>query len=146
MGRFGSGKIHRCPRDVQLNRNLRMFMCVQCSFTQIPFFRRIHVSGTTLKYLNGEYEVVASDGAEKNKYLRDNHVSTYYVTSGSRRERSTRRTYSQRRVNSKNHASFRNSSNSAAGRNGGAAIRNKYIAYDVSTRLLKAHLTVVIAD
>ncbi|OQV18571.1 Adenylate cyclase type 5 [Hypsibius exemplaris] len=93
---------------------------------------RIHVSGTTLSCLNGEYEVIESDGGKTNKYLLENHIKTYFVTSGSRRDPMPRRQLSQRRTNSKNRASFRNrmrgdgdSNGPGTGRSGGAAIRNK---------------------
>ncbi|XP_055328638.1 adenylate cyclase type 5-like [Paramacrobiotus metropolitanus] len=89
---------------------------------------RIHISGTTLAYLNGEYEVAPTDGSEKNDYLRKNHVKTYFITSGTRKERVPRRTFSQRRVNSKNRASFKNSqytSQSQAGRIANTAIHTK---------------------
>ena len=41
--------------------------------------RRIHITEETMKCLNGDYEVEAGNGAERNQYLKEHNILTYLV-------------------------------------------------------------------
>ena len=43
------------------------------------FCRRVHITTATLKFLNGDYEVEAGNGQERNAYLRDHNIDTYLI-------------------------------------------------------------------
>jgi hypothetical protein len=43
--------------------------------------RRVHITEETLKCLNGDYEVEEGYGGERNAYLRDNNIKTYFIKS-----------------------------------------------------------------
>uniref|UniRef100_A0A8C1G7A0 adenylate cyclase n=1 Tax=Cyprinus carpio TaxID=7962 RepID=A0A8C1G7A0_CYPCA len=40
---------------------------------------RIHITKATLQYLNGDYEVEPGFGGERNAYLKDNNIETFFV-------------------------------------------------------------------
>uniref|UniRef100_A0A671MQL7 adenylate cyclase n=1 Tax=Sinocyclocheilus anshuiensis TaxID=1608454 RepID=A0A671MQL7_9TELE len=40
---------------------------------------RIHITKATLQYLNGDYEVEPGFGGERNTYLKDNNIETFFV-------------------------------------------------------------------
>ncbi|XP_050528541.1 Ca(2+)/calmodulin-responsive adenylate cyclase-like isoform X2 [Daktulosphaira vitifoliae] len=48
---------------------------------------RVHITQTTLDCLDGEYEVEPGHGSTRNKYLRDNNVTTYFIVPPSRRRK-----------------------------------------------------------
>lgn len=41
--------------------------------------RRIHITKATLNYLNGDYDVEAGVGGERNTYLKKNNIDTYLI-------------------------------------------------------------------
>jgi hypothetical protein len=51
------------------------------SLSYFPVFRRVHITEETLKCLNGDYEVEEGYGGERNAYLRDNNIKTYFIKS-----------------------------------------------------------------
>ena len=42
-------------------------------------FRRVHITTSTLKFLNGDYEVEPGNGKDRNPYLRDHNIDTYLI-------------------------------------------------------------------
>lgn len=42
-------------------------------------FRRIHITKATLNYLNGDYDVEAGSGGDRNVYLKKNNIDTYLI-------------------------------------------------------------------
>ncbi|XP_045474038.1 Ca(2+)/calmodulin-responsive adenylate cyclase-like isoform X4 [Harmonia axyridis] len=48
---------------------------------------RVHITQSTLDYLNGEYEVEPGNGASRNQYLRDHCVTTYFIVPPARRRK-----------------------------------------------------------
>ncbi|XP_071480369.1 adenylate cyclase type 5-like [Diadema antillarum] len=40
---------------------------------------RVHITKATLKFLNGDYEVEAGNGQERNTYLRDHNIDTFLI-------------------------------------------------------------------
>ena len=42
-------------------------------------FRRIHITKATLNYLNGDYDVEAGAGGERNAYLKKHNIETYLI-------------------------------------------------------------------
>lgn len=51
------------------------------------FFSRVHVTQATLDCLAGQYEVEDGRGGERNQYLHDNHVKTYFIVPPERRKK-----------------------------------------------------------
>uniref|UniRef100_A0A8D8X293 adenylate cyclase n=1 Tax=Cacopsylla melanoneura TaxID=428564 RepID=A0A8D8X293_9HEMI len=49
---------------------------------------RVHITQSTLDSLGGEYEVEGGHGGTRNQYLRDNHVTTYFIVPPARRRKS----------------------------------------------------------
>lgn len=41
--------------------------------------RRVHITKETLKCLDGDYEVEAGHGGERNSYLKDHNIDTYLI-------------------------------------------------------------------
>uniref|UniRef100_A0A8D8T3X0 adenylate cyclase n=1 Tax=Cacopsylla melanoneura TaxID=428564 RepID=A0A8D8T3X0_9HEMI len=48
---------------------------------------RVHITQSTLDSLGGEYEVEGGHGGTRNQYLRDNHVTTYFIVPPARRRK-----------------------------------------------------------
>ncbi|XP_060944634.1 adenylate cyclase type 5 [Limanda limanda] len=48
---------------------------------------RIHVTKATLNYLNGDYDVEAGDGGERNAYLKKNNIDTYLIVGSSQKRK-----------------------------------------------------------
>ncbi|KAG8185405.1 hypothetical protein JTE90_018626 [Oedothorax gibbosus] len=48
---------------------------------------RVHVTQSTLDYLHGEYEVEAGGGADRNSYLREHNVVSYFIIPPSHRRK-----------------------------------------------------------
>ena len=49
-------------------------------FDVLPItFRRVHISKTTLLYLNGAYEVEVGEGGERDAYLRERNIETFLI-------------------------------------------------------------------
>ncbi|KFM59950.1 Ca(2+)/calmodulin-responsive adenylate cyclase, partial [Stegodyphus mimosarum] len=48
---------------------------------------RVHVTQATLDYLHGEYEVEPGRGADRNSYLREHNVVSYFIISPSHRRK-----------------------------------------------------------
>lgn len=42
-------------------------------------FRRIHITKATLNYLNGDYDVEAGSGGDRNAYLKKHNIETYLI-------------------------------------------------------------------
>lgn len=42
----------------------------------------MHITKETLKCLDGDYEVEAGKGAERNSYLKDHQIETYLIVPG----------------------------------------------------------------
>lgn len=42
-------------------------------------FRRIHITKATLNYLNGDYDVEAGAGGDRNAYLKKHNIETYLI-------------------------------------------------------------------
>uniref|UniRef100_UPI00398EA2A7 adenylate cyclase type 5 n=1 Tax=Pristiophorus japonicus TaxID=55135 RepID=UPI00398EA2A7 len=48
---------------------------------------RIHITKATLNYLNGDYEVEAGFGGERNTYLKDHNIETYLIVGCSQKRK-----------------------------------------------------------
>ncbi|XP_067890937.1 adenylate cyclase type 5 isoform X1 [Heterodontus francisci] len=48
---------------------------------------RIHITKATLNYLNGDYEVEAGSGGERNVYLKDHNIETYLIVGCSQKRK-----------------------------------------------------------
>lgn len=42
-------------------------------------FRRIHITKATLNYLNGDYDVEAGAGGDRNAFLKKHNIETYLI-------------------------------------------------------------------
>uniref|UniRef100_A0A673N726 adenylate cyclase n=1 Tax=Sinocyclocheilus rhinocerous TaxID=307959 RepID=A0A673N726_9TELE len=54
---------------------------------------RIHITKATLQYLNGDYEVEPGFGGERNAYLKDNNIETFFVLGCSQKRVSQMQAY-----------------------------------------------------
>lgn len=55
------------------------------------YFSRVHVTQATLDYLHGEYEVEPGRGADRNSYLREHNVVSYFIVPPSHRRKVSKR-------------------------------------------------------
>lgn len=61
-----------------------------CTKTEnVNAYRRIHITKATLQYLNGDYEVEPGFGGDRNAYLKDNNIETFFVLGCSQKRVST---------------------------------------------------------
>ncbi|XP_022256133.1 Ca(2+)/calmodulin-responsive adenylate cyclase-like isoform X2 [Limulus polyphemus] len=67
---------------------------------------RVHISQATLDFLHGEYKVEPGRGADRNAYLREHHVKTYFIVPPAQRRKACHLGGSSHRK-----MSFRNVSN-----------------------------------
>ncbi|XP_035218314.1 Ca(2+)/calmodulin-responsive adenylate cyclase-like [Stegodyphus dumicola] len=73
---------------------------------------RVHVTQATLDYLHGEYEVEPGRGADRNSYLREHNVVSYFIIPPSHRRKPLMFSNLQMRpVGSRRKLSFKNVSN-----------------------------------
>ncbi|XP_017276694.1 adenylate cyclase type 5 isoform X2 [Kryptolebias marmoratus] len=69
---------------------------------------RIHITKATLNYLNGDYDVEAGTGGERNAYLKRNNIETYLIVGCSQKrkeEKAMMAKISRQRTNSVTHNS-----------------------------------------
>ncbi|XP_075465999.1 adenylate cyclase type 5 isoform X2 [Ascaphus truei] len=67
---------------------------------------RIHITEATLNYLNGDYEVEAGDGGERNAYLKKHNIETFLIVRCSQKrteEKATIAKMNRQRTNSTGH-------------------------------------------
>jgi len=44
-------------------------------------YSRVHITKQTLEHLHGEYEVEPGNGGERNLYLQENKIETFFIKS-----------------------------------------------------------------
>lgn len=68
---------NRCLRNCEYITADSICDCTKIEAVNV--YRRIHITKATLQYLNGDYEVEPGFGGDRNAYLKDNKIETFFV-------------------------------------------------------------------
>ncbi|XP_059503524.1 adenylate cyclase type 5 isoform X5 [Stegostoma tigrinum] len=81
------GDCYYCVSGLPEARADHAHCCVEMGVDMIEAISRIHITKATLNYLNGDYEVEAGFGGERNVYLKDHNIETYLIVGCSQKRK-----------------------------------------------------------
>uniref|UniRef100_A0A7M4FRE0 Adenylate cyclase type 6 n=1 Tax=Crocodylus porosus TaxID=8502 RepID=A0A7M4FRE0_CROPO len=81
------GDCYYCVSGLPEARGDHAHCCVEMGVDMIEAISRIHITGATLKCLNGDYEVEPGHGGERNTYLKEHNIETFLIVGCSQKRK-----------------------------------------------------------